>query len=302
MSQSIRDGSEDRKRPSNGPLMGALPLLWRVPGVNERLAAHFFLTPFGRLRDEERTPPSTSGEEVVLQTRSRVVCRTFGEGDPVFVVHGWGGCGLQMSGFVGPLVERGHRAVVLDLPAHGDSDGKLTNALDCSNALLAAQRRFGSPSGVIAHSFGAAATVLAMQRGMSVGALVFVAPLPSLDVGVKQFAERARLPVAVMDRASRRIVADLGLDRRMIDLSAVGPWLRTPLLCIHDQDDTVIDIDETRRVVERWPDARLIETEGLGHRALLRSDLVTSHAAAFLAQGLRDRRSDLDLFLNELAE
>ena len=34
------------------------PLLWRVPGISERVAARVFLTPFGRLRAAERTRPT----------------------------------------------------------------------------------------------------------------------------------------------------------------------------------------------------------------------------------------------------
>src|SRR5690606_7504846 len=124
-----------------------------------------------------------------------VAARSYGSGPPVFLVHGWGGSSAQMNGFVDELVRRGYEAITIDLPAHGESAGKRTEVVECSEALLAAARRFGDPVGVIAHSFGAAATTLAVQRGLKVGALVFVAPLPSLEHGLHQFAIRARLPI-----------------------------------------------------------------------------------------------------------
>ena len=40
----------------------------------------------------------------------------------VYLVHGWGGRGAQFAAMVPPLVEAGHRVVMFDAPAHGDSD------------------------------------------------------------------------------------------------------------------------------------------------------------------------------------
>jgi pimeloyl-ACP methyl ester carboxylesterase len=166
--------------------------------------------------------------------------------------------------------------------------------LECSDVLLEMARRYGSPVGVIAHSFGAAATCLAVKRGLVTDALTFIAPLPSLDYGVEQFAARTQLPTSVMDRAVRLIEADLGLLRRDIELTTVGPELHKPLLCIHDQTDGVISVEASRRVVDVWPEARLLETKGLGHSRILRDPIVVKSAAAFLEQGLRERPIDLD--------
>ncbi len=274
------------------------PLLWRVPGLSERVAARAFLTPFGRLRSSERVPPRARGERVTLGTARPITAQAYGAGRPVFVVHGWGGSALQMSAFVDALVERGYRAVTFDLPAHGESRERQTNVVECAEVLLALARHFGAPAGVIAHSFGAAVAVLAQQRGLGAGALTFVAPLPSLEYGVHQFAARAHLPVAVMDRAARLIEADLGIERRAIELCSVGSELHTPLLCVHDQDDTTVAIEASRRVVDSWPDARLLETAGLGHSRLLRDPTVVRSAVAFLEQGHRERPSDLERALS----
>ncbi len=270
------------------------PLLWRVPGLSERLAAQVFLMPFGKPSQVECTPPEAPETRVVINRPRTAVAHVYGEGRPVFVVHGWGGSALQMSCFVDDVVRRGYRAIAIDLPAHGESPGKQTNVLECSDVLLALGRRFGAPAGIIAHSFGAAASVLAVKRGLTVDALSLIAPLPSLDYGVAQFAARTHLPLSVMDRAVKLIEAELGLERRDIELTNVGPELHTPLLCIHDQGDGVISVEASRRVCKAWPEARLMETHGLGHRRILREPSVVRSAVAFLEQGLRERPIDLD--------
>lgn len=274
-----------------------MPWVWKVPVVSERVAAQLFVTPFGKLRPEECVLPITEGVEESVRGQRRVVVNRYGSGPPVFLVHGWGGQGLQMAGFVDSLVDRGHCAITVDLPAHGGSEGTQTNVVEAAQALLAVQRRYGSPAGVIAHSFGAAATVVAQGRGLVAGALAFIAPLPSLDVGMKQFAVRARLPLPVVDRATRLVEKSVGLDRTSMELGRVGPELRTPLLLVHDAEDRTVALHHSQNVARVWPGARLLTTQGLGHRRILRDEEVVAHATAFLQQGTHMRESDLSQLL-----
>lgn len=274
-------------------------LLWRVPGLADRLAATLFLTPFGE--PDATAPPRARSERVVLPGPQGAVARVHepvdrGSGDaaPVFLVHGWGGAASQMAGFVDALVERGHRAITIDLPAHGESPGRRTNVLECRDVLLGAARRFGEPRGIIAHSFGGPVAALAVREGLAVGALVFIAPLPSMDHGLRQFALRARVPLDVMDRAARRIEADLGFRRTVMDLVELAQRNQAPLLCLHDVDDRVTPVEASREIVRSWPAARILETRGLGHRRILRDPAVIEHAVAFLAQGHQERPRDLE--------
>jgi hypothetical protein len=52
----------------------------------------------------------------------RVRGRRWGEGDPVYLVHGWGGSASQLDPFVPPLVRAGFSVVSFDGPSHGASD------------------------------------------------------------------------------------------------------------------------------------------------------------------------------------
>ena len=48
-----------------------------------------------------------------------------------------------------------------------------------------------------------------------------------------------------------------------------------------------------RRVTAAWPNAQLVETEGLGHRRVLRDADVIARAVAFVRHGLPAPTSDL---------
>ena len=72
----------------------------------------------------------------------------------------------QFGAMVAPLVEAGHRVVMFDAPAHGDSDhgpagpGR-TNGVEFAKALDAVFCRFGPAEAVVAHSMGTISTYLA---------------------------------------------------------------------------------------------------------------------------------------------
>src|SRR5215216_5562000 len=88
---------------------------------------------------------------------------TWGSAGPaVLLMHGWGGARAQMTGFVDPLLFAGYRVVAFDQPAHGASDGKMTNLLEIAPTMELIAKREGTFHAVIAHSFGTLITSYAL--------------------------------------------------------------------------------------------------------------------------------------------
>src|ERR671919_499626 len=80
---------------------------------------------------------------------------TWGSSGPVvLLMHGWGGARAQMTGFVDPLLFAGYRVVAYDQPAHGESDGKMTNLLEIAPTMDLIVEHEGNFDAIIAHSFG----------------------------------------------------------------------------------------------------------------------------------------------------
>ena len=268
--------------------------MMKIPALNEQLLTLLFQRPHGQLRPEERKPPTAVAQRLVLQGKKEIVAHVYGQGRRILLVHGWGAEGVQLAGFVDPLVEKNFQVVLVDLPAHGQSSGQLTNAIDCADALILVERRLGAFDAVIAHSWGCPVVVVAQQRGLQVGAASFIAPLPSLEAGIQEFSQRTDIDLATLDRASRRLEKRMRVDRALMNLQLVGGQLGTPLLLIHDRDDHRTKIEESRLLEERWPNARLIETQGLGHRRILRDPSVIKKAIAFVEQDQDLRRTELE--------
>ena len=153
----------------------------------------------------------------------------------VYLVHGWGGRGAQFGAMVTPLVEAGHRVVMFDAPAHGDSDhgpagpGR-TNGVEFAKALDAVFCRFGPAEAVVAHSMGTISTYLAMRYGwLGAERLVFIAPMVESESLFDQFQGRSasvRASGAAFDQAVDEFVGvpvrefDARVQARHVDAAA----------------------------------------------------------------------------------
>lgn len=236
------------------------------------------------------TPLPPGGEPFTVTTQGTAVRGlVWGTGPVVYLVHGWGGRGSQLAGFVEPLVATGHRVVLFDGPSHGDSDPgpagpRRTHGVELGRALDAVAARFGPAEAVVAHSLGTIATYLALRFGwLGTRRLVLIAPMveaTSLFDGFQAalgFGERTR---AAFDRAVDRLV---GIPVAEFDARVQSAHTRpVPTLVVHDVDDRQTPYDAARALAGTLPDARLLTTDGLGHRRILRDPDVIAQVAAFI--------------------
>lgn len=264
------------------------------PRLAGRLAARVWCTlprPNGRSRDDRpatgRLGSASARSAVTLPDGRRVATETWGDGPPIYLVHGWGGWRGQLGTFVAPLVERGHRVVAFDAPSHGESGPgrhgpRRTTGLEFMEALDAVVAGFGPPSGIVAHSLGSAMSALAISDGVPAPArLALVAPtvgpLPHITMMARMFGFSDRTQRAMIDRLEEM------LGRPMSDFDTLKlsrPMPRT--LIIHDRHDKEVPLAEGVQLAEAWPDVELVTTEGLGHRRILRDPGVVERVTGFV--------------------
>lgn len=211
---------------------------------------------------------------------------TWGESGPlVLLMHGWGGARAQMTGFVEPLLEAGYRVAAYDQPAHGESDGKMTNLLEIAPTMDLIKEREGKPEAIIAHSFGTLVTSYALANWdfPAPARLVYLGSFNRLLDSLPRFQALAGLPDPVMDGLHDMIYANFGKD--VMD----GIWnekmtqkIDIPALMFHDKADNVTPVEDSRAIARVWKSARLVETEGLGHRGALQSKEVHAQVVEFL--------------------
>ncbi|HEY0140481.1 MAG TPA: alpha/beta fold hydrolase [Thermoanaerobaculia bacterium] len=268
-------------------MRGALRVLSHTsPATASRLAADLFMTPRRfRTPDRERALLADAVPfDVRLGESSNLRAWSWGSGPLVILVHGWEGRGSQLASFVAPLVERGHRVVAFDAPGHGASDGNRSSLPHFTWGLRGVIDALGvTPHAVIAHSLGCAATTLALRDGLEVQRLVFVAPPLNPVEYTARFAEILELQQPILDRMRARIEERFLRKWSDYSLEETARELRTPLLIFHDREDQDTFYREGAALAEVWQGARLVTTEGLGHRRILRDAKVIEAATSFIA-------------------
>ena len=202
----------------------------------------------------------------------------------VLLAHGWGGNAAQMRGFVHPLLGAGYRVIAFDQPAHGVSEGRLTGLPDFAEVLGAVAAYHGGIEAVIAHSLGGAAAALALySQKVFFRKIVLVSPPSDLVGYSRRFARWYWMPEPVRAAMQNAIEERYGVRWEDIEVKRVAPRLNAQALVIHDRGDRLMPWKHGAAVARQWPGARLLLTDGLGHRRILGAERVNRAAADFIA-------------------
>ncbi len=261
------------------------------PRLGARVAARVFLTPRrARLPERERAWLEKARPEIFATGSFQLSGhRWSASGKRVLLVHGWEGRGSQLGGLALAIAERGFEPITVDLPAHGSSKGAQTNLLEISQAISALVRHLGGVAGIVAHSFGAAGTTVALRESLDVGRLVYLAPSEDFEHFPRVFSHWLGLPQQLSERMRHSIETRFGFTMAELRGRRLAPRMRAPLLVVHDEDDVDVPWQDGKTYAEAWPGSRLVTTRGLGHRRILREPEVLEVVAEFFGTGGRRR-------------
>jgi predicted alpha/beta hydrolase family esterase len=276
-STTVRTGGPPRA------LRAALGAAQRVaPGLAARLAARGFLTPPRHPQPPWEAAALRGAEPFAVRAAGATIRgHRLGGGPAVLLVHGWGGRGGQLAALAPPLLAAGCGAIAFDGPAHGASGGRTADLGRFAEVIGVLARRFGARAAV-GHSFGGAALVLALRRGLALDAAVLVGTPRTPRWFFDPFCAALGLEPAVRDGARRRIERRVGVAMDELDAPRLAPAFPTPTLVVHDRGDAEVPFEAAVAIAEAWQGARLLATSGLGHRRVLRDPGVAAEVAAFL--------------------
>lgn len=269
--------------------LGASQQLW--PALAVRAAYRLFGTPLPPKWVSRRRKWSPDWhieqwpfEDASVTMYSRPVAPA---GPVVLLVHGWGGHAGQMLALAEVLSAQGLRPVIIEMPAHGRSSGSVTNLPQFARVLeyvtARLQQQGHTLRAVVAHSLSANAGAYAASRGLAAGRLVLLAPPASPLEYTRLFAHVFGLHESTRAAMQRRIEAREGILMPQFEPAMVGPRIALPTLVVHDRQDSINRFADGVAYSEAIVGARLVATEGLGHRKILKDDEVLRQVAAFLA-------------------
>lgn len=259
----------------------ALERLWFSPPVPRN-------SPEGRrLLDTARTEWAlVTGQGASRRVR---VYRWGSKGPVVLLAHGWGGNASQWHAVVGGLLAAGMRVVAFDALSHGASDAGArgqhqSSILEMARSLLAVAWHVGPVHAVVAHSLGGAAAAQAIREGLPARGVAMIGAPADMYDACSALAWQLGVAPHVLDRMQRRSEHWLGASWSTFNVPDIGRTRPVPpLLVIHDRNDREVRWEDGAAIAGAWPDARLVTTEGLGHRRILRDAEVIAHLARFVS-------------------
>ncbi|WP_424216284.1 alpha/beta hydrolase (plasmid) [Streptomyces sp. BI20] len=270
--------------------LGLNGLSWASARLAARVAYGLFHRPLvhAPLRPAEEELLREAHTEHLRIGGRHVVVHRWGDGrNPVVLVHGWRSRGTRFASWIVELTRRGHSVLTFDAPGHGDSPGRSTTIHDYRQVLTALHARYGRFHGIVAHSLGVLATGHALCHGVRVERVVAVAGVCDFSYPVALFSDtlrlRPRLRHALRRRIARTLFPDAPLDAEFFSTAERARELPGRWLLVHDVLDEVVRPAQAHRLAGALGDrARLVVTEGLGHRRILGDPDVVRASVAFL--------------------
>ncbi|MFC5521874.1 alpha/beta hydrolase [Polaromonas jejuensis] len=269
--------------------LGAAQRLWPALGV--RLACRLFGTPLPPkwLSRRRRWRPDWRIEAWPFEDASLTLYRhpASADGPLVLLAHGWGGHAGQMLALADTLAAQGLQAVIVEMPAHGRSQGTTSNLPQFARALEYVSARLQQQGhtlhALVAHSLAANAGAHAVSRGLGAQRLVLLAPPASPLAYTRLFARVFGLSEATRAAMQRRIEAREGIVMTQFEPAMVGPRIHLPTLLVHDRGDGINRFADGLAYRQAIDGAHLLATEGLGHSRILKDAAVLQHITSFLA-------------------
>ena len=203
----------------------------------------------------------------------------------VLFAHGWSGRGTQCAFFIEPLLQAGFQVISFDGPAHGETPGTQTSILQFADVILQIDEELGPFDAAITHSFGGMLLAYAMTLGMKIKRVVCICPPDHFDTIITGFQRTLNIPDTVMDVVNTKFYATHGHHlREAVSTVTTVKNLSNQALIIHDEDDTDLPLRCGKNVADAWPNAKFIQTKGLGHRRIMRDMAVIKSSIEFLTQ------------------
>lgn len=203
----------------------------------------------------------------------------------VLLVHGWTGRASDFSFFIEPLLKAGYRVIAFDSPAHGESLGEQTNALEVAQIIQDLMELEGPFEAIIGHSFGGFASAIATSLSTKFQGvkLVTIGSPNSLENVIENYAGLLKLSDKVRGYFKQYVEESFdGMSLKDINTAHFIEQGQANALVIHDLKDKMVSYDEKLSMVDQLSSVSHLQTTGLGHSRILFNEDVIHRVLEFL--------------------
>lgn len=238
-----------------------------------------------KLRENEMLTLNKSEKEDFLFKNFNIKIYTWeNDKEPILLIHGWEGQAGNFADLIENLIAKGHKVIAFDGPSHGFSSKGSTSLFEFIELTSVLIKKFNVKK-LISHSFGSVATVAALYQNKDIEIDKF-ALLTTPD----KFSDRINFvaeQVGISKKVKQKLILRIERENNMkVDTLNISDFVKSinvkQALIIHDKNDGVIPIEQSKSVHKNWKQSTLLEIEGTGHFRILRTESVLQAVCKFL--------------------
>ncbi len=202
----------------------------------------------------------------------------------ILLVHGWEGQAGNFSDLVETLLAENYSILAFDGPSHGFSSRGKTSLFEFTDLVAVLIQQYQIRY-LVSHSFGGVATTYALSTipDWEIEKYVLLTTPDKFSERIDAVVEQVGLTEKVKQGLINRIEAEIEQDVASLNVSTFVQQIKVAqALIIHDVNDRVIPIEQSRRVQQNWSNSKLQEVEGTGHFKILRTATVLKTVKEFL--------------------
>lgn len=202
------------------------------------------------------------------------------------ILHGFGSAAHKFEEYATLLTNKGYEVLAFDAPAHGDSEGDTTNAIEYSAMIKQVMEQFGPIQSFMAHSFGGISLSLALEQipHDENTKVVFIAPATETTSAIDGAFNMLKLKNLAVRNEFEKIIFNLtGKNVAWFSMRRAMYNIKASVLWIHDEDDVITPWTDALKVKEdNHPNIKFVLTKGLGHQKIYHNDAVKTMLVNFM--------------------
>lgn len=214
--------------------------------------------------------------------------QTYEWGNPkdekIFLIHGWEGQAGNFADLIKVLLEKKFFVISFDGPSHGFSSKGKTSLFEFSELVGFLIEKY-QPKKLVSHSFGGVATTTALfeKKSLVIEKYVLLTTPDKFSDRINDVAQQVGVTEKVKNLLIDRLEKEMNIDVKTISVSSFVKEINVKeAMIIHDKNDRVISIDQSKNVCNNWKNCTLKEIEGTGHFRILRTESVINEVINFM--------------------
>ena len=202
------------------------------------------------------------------------------------ILHGFGSAAHKFEEYARLLVAAGYEVLAFDAPAHGDSEGDTTNAIEYWNMIKVVYEKYGPIQSFVSHSFGGISLSLALEEipHDANTRVVFIAPATETTSAVEGAFDMLKIKKLAIRKEIHKIIFEVsGKNTEWFSIRRAMNNIKASVLWIHDEDDDITPWADAQKVQEdNHPNIQFVLTTELGHRKIYHDAAVKKKVVEFL--------------------